>query len=257
MHDAIQGRGGAGSGASQGQVVAALDVENYQIAQRLGQQSRDEQVQSLVTMLFDKDKRKEADQIKKLWEEYDAKQDQAQLAKARAEAPPGTAVVSVPASGHAAASTTQPSFDFDAGELIRSLHDRKEPLVAALRRSADDRDGHIVVVYGAEYQFVRGIAADGKGVGDQLRLMCVKFFDPWADKDGTPDEKRFGGEHTLAAAQFASHCDFMVSPTSAHESMEYLKAKNQQELDEALRLLHPPPAAAQPGAAAAGTPPPR
>jgi hypothetical protein len=98
--------------------------------------------------------------------------------------------------------------------------------VAALR--TEDGSGHVVVVVGAHYQEVPAtpekVAAGSPRT--EYRFMAINIWDPAKDPPGSPVV--FGGEHWLAASEFASHCDFMASRNEAVEYIKFLEERNLQ-----------------------------
>lgn len=120
-----------------------------------------------------------------------------------------------------------PSLGFDAERLYWDLKGRENslpsPVVAALRNP--NGTGHVVVVIGAQYQEIpRMPTAEGEPMTVEHRLMAIQFWDPF--KDSEDSLVKFGGEHWLAATEFAEHCDFIASPWSASEYLAYQLAHN-------------------------------
>ena len=113
-----------------------------------------------------------------------------------------------------------PPIGFDAKQLHDTLAG-SHPLVVALR--GQDGTGHVVVVIGATYQKVPIAKQPGVTASDsaEYRIMAVKIWDP--SKNTTNSKEQFGGEHWLAGAEFAAHCDFMASRDMAVKYLDYLK----------------------------------
>jgi hypothetical protein len=117
-----------------------------------------------------------------------------------------------------------PSLGFDATRLYHDLKGEDgiggHPVIAALR--GEDATGHVVVITGAHCQEVPVPAPAGQAAqgGMEYRIMAVRIWDPTRDPEGA--SLRFGGEYWLAGAEFASHCDFMASRSSAKEYLDFL-----------------------------------
>lgn len=210
----IHGRRADLRAAEETEVVAALDVDHYADVQLITRQASDAMSSTIITLLFDRKKRKEADAL--------AKQRDAE-AKAAGKS---TTQTSLPSG---------PNLGFDPTLLIHCLQNH-EPVVAALH-GEDSGSGHVVVVIGAEFQMIPDRHKPEDEDAAETRLMCVQFFDPF--KDDRNAKKKFGGIHTLAASEFARHCDFMASKSIAENYLQFLRDYNQAVKELAENVLPP------------------